>query len=243
VTLWVIAALTMTVGNVLATLQTSVKRILAYSSVAHSGYMMVGLIAGPGNGGVYQNGLAAILFYLLCYGVMNVGIFAALTCIERGQNPDDPRDMETLDDIKGLCSSRPLVGWSLVISVMSLLGMPILLGFFAKLVLFSSGIAAGEIVLVVVLGLNSAIAAFYYLKIIGSAMFEAPDARRDAGHLTPMRGRVLACVVSAVAVLALPFFFGKLQRASARAVSTGEISAQSETGADTATASAPDAHR
>ncbi len=228
VTLWVIAALTMTVGNVLATLQTSVKRILAYSSIAHSGYMMVGLIAGPGDGGVYQNGLAAILFYLLCYGVMNVGVFAALTCVERGQNPDDPRDMETLDDIKGLCSSRPLVGWSMVVAVMSLLGMPVLLGFFAKLVLFTSGIAAGEIVLVVVLGLNSAIAAFYYLKIIGAAMFDTPDARRDSGHLTPMRGRVLACVVCGVAVLALPLFFGRLQDASARAASTGEMSARSD---------------
>ncbi|MBL0921766.1 MAG: NADH-quinone oxidoreductase subunit N [Phycisphaerales bacterium] len=242
VTLWVIAALTMTVGNVLATLQTSVKRILAYSSVAHSGYMLVGLIAGPGDGGVFQNGLAAILFYLLCYGVMNVGAFAALTCIERGQNPDDPNDLETLDDLKGLCATRPLVGWAMVLSVLSLLGMPVLLGFFAKLLLFSSGIAAGEIVLVVVLGLNSAIAAFYYLRIISSAMFETPDARRDGGRLTPMRGRVLACVVSGAAVLVLPLLFGPLQRASSRAVSTGQSAAIGERPGGTQAAS-PEAGR
>lgn len=241
VTLWVIAALTMTVGNVLATLQTSVKRILAYSSVAHSGYMLVGLIAGPGDGGIYQNGLGAVLFYLLCYGVMNVGAFAALTCIERGQNPDDPRDLETLEDIRGLCASRPLIGWALCLSVLSLLGMPLLLGFFAKLLLFTSGIASGEIVLVVVLGLNSAIAAFYYLKIITSAMFESPDARSEAGHLTPLRGRALACVLCGVGVIALPLFFIPLHRASAKAVSTGEIPAHAGEEVEAPRASATDA--
>ncbi len=224
VMLWVIAATTMTVGNVLATLQTSVKRILAYSSVAHSGYMMVGLIAGPGDGGVFQNGLGAILFYMLCYGVMNVGAFGVLACIERGRGEDESVELETLEDLRGLCATRPLVGWAMVLCVISLLGMPPLLGFWAKLLLFTSGIAAGEIVLVVILGLNSAIAAYYYLRIIAAAMFEPADARREPGRLTPMRGRVLACVVSAVGVVLLPLAFASLHRATSRAVSTGQVS-------------------
>ncbi|MEM7622471.1 MAG: NADH-quinone oxidoreductase subunit N, partial [Planctomycetota bacterium] len=82
--MWIVAAATMFAGNVLALLQTSIKRMLAYSSVAHSGYMLVGIIAGPGSGdGFWSNGLAATLFYLLCYGVMNAGAFAVLACLER----------------------------------------------------------------------------------------------------------------------------------------------------------------
>src|SRR5690606_7224915 len=85
-TLWVMAALTMTVGNVLAVLQNNVKRILAYSSIAHSGYMLVGVIAGPGES-ITTNGLGAVLFYLLVYGVSNIGAFAVLASLERRVGP------------------------------------------------------------------------------------------------------------------------------------------------------------
>src|SRR6185503_18094141 len=122
-TLWVVAALTMTVGNVLAILQNSVKRILAYSSIAHSGYMLVGVVAGPGDGTFANNGLSAVLFYLLCYGVMNLGTFGVLACLEGKNDADgEPMEIESIDDLRGLCRRHPALGWSMVICTLSLLG-------------------------------------------------------------------------------------------------------------------------
>ncbi|TVQ64254.1 MAG: NADH-quinone oxidoreductase subunit N [Phycisphaerales bacterium] len=219
VILWIMAALTMTIGNVLALLQTSVKRMLAYSSVAHSGYMLVGIVVGPGDGSFWQNGLSAMLFYLLCYGFMNMGAFAVLACVERMTGPDgEPIELETLDDIRGLCHTHPVMGWSMVLSALSLLGLPPLLGFMGKLLLVTAGLSGGEYLLVVVLLLNSAVAAFYYLRIVAGAMFEAPDARAGDGVLTTHRGRMIAAVASAASVVVLLPFVGPLVRASQRAV-------------------------
>ncbi|MGP1345169.1 MAG: NADH-quinone oxidoreductase subunit N [Phycisphaerales bacterium] len=210
IVLWVMAALTMTVGNVLAWLQKSVKRMLAYSSVAHSGYMLVGLIAGPGNAlrgeGLANNGLGAVVFYLFAYGFMNLGAFAVLACLERGDGEGSTDEADSIEDIKGLCVRSPILGWSLVVSVLSLLGFPIFLGFFGKLFLFTSAISAGEIALVVVLGINSAIAAFYYLRIAGAALLEKPGAASDEVTIAPFPTRIAAAVIAASAsvVLLLP---------------------------------------
>lgn len=202
VTLWVIAALTMTVGNVLAILQTSVKRILAYSSIAHSGYMLVGVIAGPSAFEFTKNGVAAVLFYLFCYGVMNVGAFAVLAALERTPGPDgESREIETVDDLRGLCKHHPLLGWCMVICSLSLLGLPPLLGFFGKLPLFTSAITAGELPLVIVLGLNSAIAAYYYLRLAGAAMLEARGPGAETVGRVPKIGRSWAAALSATGVI------------------------------------------
>lgn len=202
VTLWVIAALTMTVGNVLAILQTSVKRILAYSSIAHSGYMLVGVIAGPSSFEFTKNGVAAVLFYLFCYGVMNVGVFAVIAALERTPGPDgEPREIESVDDLRGLCKQYPLLGWCMVICSLSLLGLPPLLGFFGKLPLFTSAITAGELPLVIVLGLNSAIAAYYYLRLAGAAMLEVRSPSSEAVVACPKAARGWAAALSAAGVI------------------------------------------
>jgi NADH-quinone oxidoreductase subunit N len=202
--LWVIAALTMTVGNVLAILQNSVKRILAYSSIAHSGYMLVGIIAGPGDGTFTQNGLAAVLFYLMAYGLMNLGAFAVLAALERKPGPDgEPREVESVADIRGLCSTHPALGWTMVLCSLSLLGLPPLLGFFSKLPLFTAAIAAREYPLVIVLGVNSAIAAFYYLRLAFVPILESPDAAAEPAKLSPFRSRQAAAVIAACAVVIL----------------------------------------
>jgi NADH-quinone oxidoreductase subunit N len=219
--LWIVAALTMTVGNVLAILQSSVKRILAYSSIAHSGYMLVGVIAGPGsgrNGATFtHNGLAAVLFYLLAYGVMNVGAFAVVACLERPARDGEPVEADTVDDLKGLCATRPLLGWTMVLSALSLLGMPPLLGFFGKLPLFSSAIAAGEIPLVIVLGLNSAIAAFYYLRLAAAPLLSDPGPRSESVRHAPFAARRLAGLLSAVGVVGLMIAGNRLLESSERA--------------------------
>lgn len=203
--LWVMAAATMTVGNVLAIRQTSVKRMLAYSSVAHSGYMIVGLIAGPGNadGAFWSNGIAAILFYLLTYGVANIGVFAVLASIEKGGSSGEEAD--DIADIRGLHRTRPHLAAAMLLCVLSLLGMPPLLGFFGKIGLFTSGIAAGEIPLILVLGVNSAIAAFYYLRIIRAAYLEPADESVET-RPSPFGPRVAAAMLSAVGVVAVLVF-------------------------------------
>jgi NADH-quinone oxidoreductase subunit N len=212
--LWVIAALTMTVGNVLALLQSSVKRMMAYSSIAHSGYMLVGVIAGPGPDGAsfWRNGLAAVLFYLLCYGVMNLGVFAVLACLERkGEEADE------IDDIRGLVRSHPHLGWSMVICSLSLLGFPPLLGFLGKVGLFTAGVSSGNIALVVVLGVNSAIAAFYYLRLVAVVYLEPAS---DTGfRRSPFVSRHVATVVSAGGVLTLLFVGNRLIAAADGAAS------------------------
>ncbi len=212
--LWVMAALTMTVGNVLALLQTSIKRMMAYSSIAHSGYMLVGVIAGPGPDGAsfWRNGLAAVLFYLLCYGVMNLGVFAVLASLERkGEEADE------IDDIRGLVKTHPHLGWSMVICSLSLLGFPPLLGFIGKVGLFTSGVASGHIALVIILGLNSAIAALYYLRLVAAAYMEPAS---DTGfRLSPYAGRQIAALLSAGGVLTLLLVSNRLITAADGAAS------------------------
>ncbi|MBL0871070.1 MAG: NADH-quinone oxidoreductase subunit N [Phycisphaerales bacterium] len=205
--LWVMAVVTMTVGNVLALLQTSVKRTLAYSSIAHSGYMLVGVIAGPGKGDDFaSSGIAAVLFYLLVYGVTNVGTFAVVAAMQRQNRDGTHSEADRIEDLRGMCATNPMMGWTMVICSASLLGLPPLLGFFGKLPLFSAGISGGHIGLVVILGLNSAIAAFYYLRLAAYPLLESPDmAARTSNPITqvPVTGRWLAGVLSVVGVIAL----------------------------------------
>ncbi len=219
ITLWVIAAATMTVGNVLAILQQSVKRILAYSSIAHSGYMLVGVIAGPGKpgSGLGDNGLGAVLFYLLCYGVMNMGAFAVLACLERTGADGLPEEIDSVADLRGLCQTRPVLGWVMVLSSMGLLGLPPLLGFFGKVPLFTSAIAAGEVPLVIVLGINSAIAAYYYLRLAAAPMLESADAKRADVAPVPFPTRRVAGVLSAAGVVVLAVVGGPVGEEAAKA--------------------------
>jgi NADH-quinone oxidoreductase subunit N len=203
IVLWAIAALTMTVGNVLALMQSSAKRILAYSSIAHSGYMLVGVIAGPGSGEstLARNGLGAVLFYLATYGIMTLASFAVISCLERRSPEGGTEEAEDVADLNGLCKRDPLLGWTLVISSVGLLGLPPLLGFFGKLPLFTSGIAAGEIPLVLILGVNSAIAAYYYLRLAGAALLAEPEADGIAPRIVRHSARRFSGAVAALAVI------------------------------------------
>jgi NADH-quinone oxidoreductase subunit N len=221
--LWVVSVLTMTVGNVLALRQQSVKRVLAYSSIAHSGYMLVGVVAGPGEASS-QSGVTAVLFYLLSYGVMSAGTFAALAAVERSPGPDgEPREVETFDDLRGLCASHPVAGWTMVVCSLSLLGLPPLLGFFGKLPLFTSGIAAGQVTLVVILGLNSAIAAVYYLRLAFTPLLESPEQGAEPVSASPFRSRMLGGLASAAGVLVLSVLGGQALGWAHRAAVPGTI--------------------
>ena len=244
VLLWVMAALTMTFGNVLALLQSSVKRMLAYSSIAHSGYILVGVIAGPGVGGFWSSGIGAALFYLLGYGLTNAGAFAVLAALERRGADGEPEEVESFDDLRGLCATHPVLGWTLVACAISLLGFPPLLGFLSKAPLFTSAIRAGEIPLVIVLGLNSAIAAWYYLRLAGAAMLQDPGPEADSVRLAPYPSRRVAAVVGAVATIALAVFANWLMEASydaAEYAPADSIAAEQTQPADRVAAEAPEA--
>ena len=211
--LWIVAALSMTIGNALACLQTSVKRMMAYSSIAHSGYMLVGLIVGPGE--TFTNsGLAAVLYYLLCYGVMNTGVFAVIASLEKadGSEPDE------LSEISGLVRTHPVRGWIVIICTLSLLG------FIGKVGLFSAGVSGGQIPLVVILGINSAIAAFYYLRLVTTVYLDPKDDDAEQPRPVPrgMSGRPFAATVSAAGVLGLIFLSNPLIQSAEAAATQGD---------------------
>lgn len=205
-TLWMIAVLTMVLGNIAALLQTSVKRMLAYSSVAHSGYMIIGLIAGPGTG------LNSVLFYLTAYGLMNTAAFAVLAGLERrGQ------EIESVEDLRGLRLKHPMMAVALAVSSASLLGLPPLLGFLAKVYLVLAGIEAGQIALVIILMLTTAISAGYYLYLVYLPLLADPSPQAETIVRGPSMWPRVAAIVGATAVLVLPIFTGGLYAASARA--------------------------
>lgn len=167
--LWIVAAATMTAGNVLALLQTNVKRILAYSSIAHSGYMLIGLLVGPVAGhGPLRDGVAALLFYIAVYGVMNLGAFAVLSAFSlRG------KAVEHLEDLHGLSKRDSLTALLMAVCVFSLMGFPPTAGFLGKVYIFTSAFSLTAdhafrvpLIWLAVIGvINSAIGAAYYLRI------------------------------------------------------------------------------
>src|SRR5262249_38876520 len=133
VLLWIMAAVTMSLGNVLALLQDNVKRMLAYSSVAHAGYMLIGLAVGDKlvNSTVWVGGVEAVLFYLVAYSGMTLGAFAVLAYLSTPERP-----VETVDDLGGLGRTRPGVALMMMLFMFSLIGIPLTAGFAGKLFLF-----------------------------------------------------------------------------------------------------------
>jgi NADH-quinone oxidoreductase subunit N len=155
--LWVLAALTMTVGNVIALMQKSVKRMLAYSSIAHAGYALVGLVAATKDGG------AALLFYLVSYVFMTLGAFAVLIALGRRGEPN-----EDLADWAGIGFRHPLLGLSMAVFMLSLAGIPPTAGFVGKFYVFSAAVDAGDVWLVVIGVLNGVVSVYYYLGVLVS---------------------------------------------------------------------------
>jgi len=180
-----LAVLTMTFGNVMALWQQNVRRLLAYSSIAHAGYMLVGLsayLASPPATAARWDGAGALLLYLVVYAVATIGTFAALACLGRGE-----RQLDAVEELAGLAWTsgpiRPLLAWSIAVFMFSLAGLPPLAGFWGKLVIFASalsvegaggGVRIALVTLSVIGVLNAAVAAAYYLRIVGVMFFRMP---------------------------------------------------------------------
>ena len=162
--LWVLAVLSMTVGNVVAIAQQNLKRMLAYSSIAHAGYMLVGVVAGgaPGHG--------SVLFYLLVYTFTTAGAFGVILLLER-----NGQEAVRLEDFAGLAARHPVMALALSLFLLSLIGIPPTAGFVGKFYLFGAAVRAGYIWLVVIGVLNSAAAAYYYLRLIVVMYMREPE--------------------------------------------------------------------
>jgi len=153
--LWILAVLTMTVGNITALRQDNIKRMLAYSSIAHAGYCLVGFAAGNGTG------TAGILFYMLSYAFMNIGAFAIIILVgKKGESNGN------VQDFAGFGAKHPVLAAAMTIFLFSLAGMPPTAGFIGKFYLFSGAIQKGYIWLAVIGVLNSAASVYYYLRVM-----------------------------------------------------------------------------
>ena len=192
----VLALLTMAVGNITALCQQSLKRMLAYSSIAHAGYALLGLLAGT------AEGMAATMTYLVVYLFMNMGAFGVLMLLA---TPDNPH--ESLDDCKGLAGRSPLVAILMLVFLFSLTGIPPTGGFIGKFYLLKAAFTAGYPLTVVGAVLFSAISAFFYLRVIRYMYMSEP---LQAGGLTITPGMATALGFCLLGVLGLGFFPGSL---------------------------------
>ena len=202
-TLWVIAVLTMVLGNVGARIQKSVKRMLAYSSIANSGIMLVGVVAGT------AGGIDAVLFFLATYGVATVAIFGALAGLER-----QGREIDLLEDLGGLWKHHSGMATVLALGGFSLVGLPPLLGCWGTFDVVVAGITAGEISLVVVLMATSAMSAYYYLQLAGIPVVHKPDARSEGITTSANPWPRIAAMVFGIGILLVPFGARKLMAAA-----------------------------
>ncbi len=203
----VIAVITMVIGNLLAISQANVKRMLAYSSVAHGGYVLVGLAAGT------AAAYAGALYYLLVYSLMNIGAFGVMSLLEwDGKGGRE----QTLDSLAGVGLRKPLLGVTMGFFMFSLTGFPPLGGFLGKYAIFAPAIDAGYTWLVVVGVLASAVSAFYYLRVLYVFFMQAPEevpaAHAVGGRAFPVPlSSAAVLVVCAAALLALGILPGLLE--------------------------------
>jgi len=182
--LWVLAVLTMTVGNVVAIAQTNIKRMLAYSSISHAGYALVGLVAAN------EIGYSGVLFYMLAYTFMNIGAFAVL--VLAGKQGEENL---TLEGFSGFGYKRPFLGVALSIFLFSLMGLPPTAGFAGKFYIFAGAIKAEYIWLAVIGVLNSAVSLYYYLRVMVYMYFR--DAKEDYAWVS-MPVSVLVTIILAI---------------------------------------------
>jgi NADH-quinone oxidoreductase subunit N len=189
---WISAALSMTLGNLGALLQTNVKRMLAYSSIAHAGYLLVAFAAviAPN---ARDTGITAAIFYAASYAAMNVGAFAVVSHFARtGER------YVNLEDYAGLGKRSPVLAITLTVFLLSLIGIPATGGFFAKFYVFNAALKSDLVWLTIIGLVNSAIAAYYYLRLVVVMYMYEPQTGEETLHLKAAPGLTTALVVTAI---------------------------------------------
>jgi NADH-quinone oxidoreductase subunit N len=190
--IWFISLASMLLGSFAAIVQTNIKRLMAYSSIGHMGFVLVGLAAGS------EEGVTGILVYLTIYLFMNIGTFACILAMRRGG-----RMVEDIDSLAGLSKTNPMLAGALALFMFSMAGIPPLGGFFAKLFVFRAAINAELYVLAVVGLLTSVVGAFYYLRIIKVMYFDEAAEPFDKGL-----GREITVLVTVTVIVTTFFFIG-----------------------------------
>ena len=205
--IWVIAAATMIVGTVVGVAQSNVKRMLAYSSIAHGGYLLIALLAGG------DVGKGAVLFYLLTYAITNIGAFGVIALIETADRPGD-----RIRDYAGLWNDRPALAALMTIFLLSLGGFPPMAGFIAKWYVFSAAVKAGYTGLAIIGVLTSVISVFFYLRIVVMMYMTPGDATVRVPAVPKLPGAAL--VVSAILIFYLGILPTRVLELAAASIST-----------------------
>ena len=203
--LWVLAVLTMTVGNVVAVAQSNIKRMLAYSSIAHAGYILVAMVAGS------KLGSGSVLFYLVAYAFMNLGAFAVVIAL-----PHHDGERVSIDEYAGLGLRYPFLGAAMALFMFSLAGIPPTGGFMGKFYIFSAAIQAKYIGLAVIGVLNSVISVYYYLRVTVVMYMGQGEAEPATGRLSP--ALVLAVLIAMLGTLQLGLFPSRFLEVALRSV-------------------------
>jgi NADH-quinone oxidoreductase subunit N len=203
--LWVLAILTMTVGNVAAVAQSNIKRMLAYSSIAHAGYILVALVAAG------KLGSGSVLFYLVAYTFMNLGAFAVVIALARQDG-----ERVTIDEYAGLGLRYPFLGAAMALFMFSLAGIPPTGGFMGKFYIFSAAIQAKYVGLAIVGVLNSVISVYYYLRVTVVMYMGQGEAEAAVGRLSP--ALALAVLIAIVGTLQLGLFPSRFLEVALRSV-------------------------
>jgi NADH-quinone oxidoreductase subunit N len=193
---WLMAVATMTVGNIIALRQENLKRMLAYSSIAHAGYILVGAIANN------ETGHTGIIFYLLSYIFMNVGAFGIVALLAKSE-----KEYVAISDYRGLAYHRPVAAIAMAIFMFSLSGIPPTAGFLAKFYVFNGAVQAGYIWLVILGVINSMISLYYYLGIVVVMFMQEPEGEKPA--IAPMPAVGLALAIAVFGTLNLGLFPGQ----------------------------------
>jgi NADH-quinone oxidoreductase subunit N len=246
----IVSIVTMTIGNTLGLLQHNVKRVMAYSSIAHSGYLLAGVtvLIGCGSRQIQDAALAGVLFYIVAYGLMNIAVFGSLILLpSRTARPADGRtgtSAETFEDILGVGKDHVALALAMSVGCFGLIGLPMTIGFFGKFQLIAPALQAGEegnirlVWLAIILVINAAISLGYYLRIVGTMFLRndphdtpAPAAPAYAGRPVPIH---IAVVLSALLTVALGTVWPAVQGLTDRAqdAARGEDTAAAQTATD-----------
>jgi NADH-quinone oxidoreductase subunit N len=206
----ILSAITMTVGNIVAIVQTNIKRMLGYSSIAQAGYLMVGLATvgmAAGNDALGQSGL---LFFLMSYAVTNLGAFIAVIAIS------NKIDSDVIDDYTGMGKRAPFMALALSLCLISLIGLPPTAGLIAKIYIFSGAVHHGLLWLVIVAVINSVISAFYYLRVVKVMWLGVPSSEEKVPSSWSLRTALLFCCLFVLLLGVVPGGFVGIAEAAAR---------------------------
>ena len=184
---WILAALTMTVGNISALMQSNVKRMLAFSSISHAGYLVLGVLV------LDSVGLSAVLFYLVIYSIMNLGSFAVIAAVEKEESGLG------LEDYRGLATRHPWLAAAMTLFMISMAGFPPTAGFIAKYGLFSAAVANGYIWLVVIAVINTLVSVYYYIRLIVNMYME--EGRKALDPVSTMPARMLIGILAIFVII------------------------------------------